>query len=279
LTKPWLFVLLGLAVHTNPALSQSSNGTLYLIGSTSTSIVVAADSLGVRIAEPPSTNEKLMPLGNTGVCFITGRSVIGSTGDADKLDLNKAVIAWIKEHSKANLPDAYASMDATLLKLMNAHRDRHPKWYSILAKEFSSFTCVGYYMASPQIYLSQYNATPDSITNNTPLNGNRLVPFAAAGQGRVCLEITKGKTTQTLSRFKNEPAVVKYRKAAESKNFASISTNDLLLLSRICLEATESAEGRAFDPDAKYVGPPNRYAVIEDRGGFKWVDPPSRPHQ
>jgi hypothetical protein len=71
-----------------------------------------------------------------------------------------------------------------------------------------------------------------------------------------------------------DPAIVKYRKALADGSFSSISTDDLLRVSRVCLEATESREGRAFDPNAKFVGPPNRYCVIDERQGFKWVDPP-----
>jgi hypothetical protein len=273
LTIPSSLLFLLLLLDAQPAVRQSSNGTLYFVGSTNTSVVVAADSLVTRIGEPSTTNDKLMPFGNVGVCFIGNRSVFGSTGDADRLDLNEAVRDWINEHPKANLPEAYESMAARLLNLMNQHRRKHPTWYTGLSKNFSYFICVSYYMAFPKIYGTPYNATPAEITNqpnNYPIPPGR---FKTWGWDDVCKEITEGKPSKEFSELKSDPVIAKYRKAKASNAFSTITENDLLTISRICLDATESPEGSKFDSHAKEVGPPNRYAVI-DRKGFRSVSPP-----
>ena len=50
-----------------------------------------------------------------------------------------------------------------------------------------------------------------------------------------------------------------------------LTTADLLGLSRLCLEATESTEGRQFDPAAAHVSPPNYFAVIDAKTGLRWA--------
>jgi hypothetical protein len=80
---------------------------------------------------------------------------------------------------------------------------------------------------------------------------SRPAVFRLFGWGNVCTEIARGIEKSKLSQFKSDPVVVKYRKAVASNSSSSISTDDLLRLSRACLEATESAEGRDFDPNAE----------------------------
>jgi len=83
LTKPWLFVLLGVALQTSLSVIKSGQGSLFVIGATGTSIVLGADSLvtdnGVRVR---NTN-KLIPLSDTGVCFIGGLSLIYATDNGN----------------------------------------------------------------------------------------------------------------------------------------------------------------------------------------------------
>jgi hypothetical protein len=269
---PRLLIFLVLAVPMNPWVSKSSKGTLFFVGSTSTSIVVAADGLVTDDGVPIGIKDKLMPLGNVGECFIGGDSRIGS--GKGEVDLEKTVRDWIRANPTAALPTAHEAMDATLSALMKASRRAHPEWYpNDPTQEFSYFICVGYYMGLQQFYASVYTATPQDITS-TPrprkIPPGRFKPF---GLGKVCTEIVTGNAGK-LSQFKSDPAVTKYRRAAASDNLSSISTNDLLRLGRVCIEATESPAGRKFDPDAKRVGPPNHYVVIDQRQGLKTVGRP-----
>ena len=100
-----------------------------------------------------------------------------------------------------------------------------------------------------------------------PLTPGFFGPF---GQSAVCLELMKGTSAQ-LARFKDRIPVKKYRTAYAAKRVGELGTDDLLALSKVCLEATESAEGKAFDPHAYQVAPPNHYAIIDPKDGFHWV--------
>jgi hypothetical protein len=128
------------------------------------------------------------------------------------------------------------------------------------------------------LYVSDYLAPTTQNTTARVLNRNGVPAgpgfFVALGKDAVCDEITKKNATAHFSKFKGNPAVVKYRKAFASKTLSTITAHDLLVMSRACLEATEGPEGRAFDSDADKVGPPNRYGVIDERKGFKWVGRP-----
>ena len=234
--------------------------------------MVAADSLvSYDNGAPPVTTDKLISLGNKGVCFIGGYSSIEG-----KVYLEETVKDWIRTSPKASLPQAHESIDAKLLASLKEFRSKHPEWDPREPRPddpFSYFICVGYYQGLPQIYATTYKALPHDI-KSTP--GHVLMPagrFQTEGWDSVCKEILEGHATP-LSEFKSEPVVMKYRKALAAKNVSSTSTHDLLHLSRICLEATESPDGQAFDPNAQKVGPPNHYAVIEKDKPLKWVKHP-----
>jgi hypothetical protein len=250
-----------------------AQGSLFVIGSTSTSIVVAADSRQSDRGKVLGARDKLIQLGNFGVCFVGRYSEIGEP--PYKADFQEIITDWIRLNPKVvAVPNAYESMSEKLLDSMKASRRRDPKWKPEYNDPFSYFICVGYW-GLPKIYASQYVLAPRGDVTSTSKSfdlANRSL--VTRGLGKVCQEITNGNTPAQFSVLKSDPAVVKYRKALKDRSFASISQDDLLRVSRVCLEATESPEGRAFDPDAKFVGPPNRYCVIDERQGFKWVDPP-----
>jgi len=236
--------------------------------------VVAADSLvSYDNGAPPVTTDKLISLGNKGVCFIGGYSSIEG-----KVYLEETVKDWIRTSPKASLPQAHESIDAKLLASLKEFRSKHPEWDPREPRPddpFSYFICVGYYRGLSQIDATYYTAQPHDITSahesRSPMPAG---PIVTEGWHSVCEEIFRAKATTPLLQFKSDPVVMKYRKALAANKVSSTSTQDLLHLSQICLEATESAEGRAFDPNAEKVGPPNRYVVIEKDKPLKWVEHP-----
>jgi hypothetical protein len=270
----WLLVIFGFALAGTPPVGESSHGTLYFIAASSTAIVVAADSLvSYDDGRPNDTKDKLIPLGDRGVCFIGGYSSI-----AGKVYLEETAKDWIRTNPKASLPVAHESIDAKLSASLKEFRSKYPEWDLKDGRPdnpFSYFICVGYYRGLPQIYVTTYyTAQPHDITSahesRSPMPAGRIV---TEGWHSVCNEILGGHAAP-LSEFKSDPVVMKYRKALAAKNVSSTSTHDLLHLSRICLEATESPDGQAFDPNAQKVGPRNHYAVIEKDKPLKWVKHP-----
>ena len=215
--------------------------------------------------------------------FIGGLSLIYSSGNEkrEEVDLEGIIRDWTKANPKAVLPAAQQSIDAKLLSSIKAFRRKHPSWHPESADPFSYVMCFGYYMGLQQVYESLYAATPEDITNvasHRPMQVGRL---GVEGRREVCAEIVAGHAQTKFWQVKSDPVVLKYREADASKNYSSISRNDLVRLGQICLEATESAEGQAFDHNAKEVGSPNYYAVIDERQGFKWIDPlnPQKSHR
>jgi hypothetical protein len=237
LTKRWLPLIFGFALAGTPPVIQSSHGTLYLIAASSTAIVVAADSLvSYDNGALPVTTDKLISLGNKGVCFIGGYSSIIE----GKVYLEQTAKDWIGTNPKASLPQAHESIDAKLTASLKEFRSKHPDWDPKDVRHgnpFSYFICVGYYRGLPQIYVTTYKALPHDI-KSAP--GHVLVPagrFQTEGWDSVCKEILEGHATP-LSEFKTDPVVMKYRKALAANKVSSTSTHDLLRLSLICLEAT-----------------------------------------
>jgi hypothetical protein len=269
LTKPWLFVLLAFALPTNPSIIRSSQGSLFVIGSTSTSIVVAADSRQSDRGKVLGARNKFIQLGD-GVCFVGRYSEIGEP--PYKVDFQEIITDWIRQNPNVALPNTHKLMSEKLLDSMKASRRRDPKWEPEHNDPFSYFICVGYYFGLPKFYATQYVLAPGGDVTSTPSSHDLTQkPLKTEGLSKVCKELTNGNTPTQFSVLKRDPAILKYRKALADGSFASISTDDLLRVSRICLEATESPQGRAFDPDAKFVGPPNRYCVIDERKGPKCV--------
>jgi hypothetical protein len=280
LTKRWLPLIFGFALAGTPAVVESSHGTLYFIAASSTAIVVAADSLvsagadsHVTAKRMLGTTDKLIPLGDRGVCFVGGYSSI-----AGKVYLEETARDWIRTNPKASLPVAHESIDAKLSASLKAFRSKHSEWDPKVPRPdapFSYFICVGYYRSLPHIYATTYTALPHDITSAPYDSSMDAGRFATEGWNSVCNEILGGKARTPLSQFKSDSVVMNYRKALAANNVSSTSTHDLLHLSRICLEATESAEGREFDPNAQKVGSPNRYVVIEEGKSLKWYDHPN----
>lgn len=125
----------------------------------------------------------------------------------------------------------------------------------------------------PVGFLSDYIA-PSTATGEftkdpleLPLTPGFFGPF---GQSAVCLELMNG-TSKKLATFKDRAAVKKYRTAYAAKKVHELGTDDLIALSEVCLQATESLEGKAFDSHAYQVAAPNRYAVIDSKQGFRWI--------
>jgi hypothetical protein len=92
--------------------------------------------------------------------------------------------------------------------------------------------------------------------------------FVPLGRDTVSLEITKNNDSSDFAKFKNDPTLKRYRHAVDTKTVNATTTKDFVAIFRLCLAATESAEGKKFDPDAFQVEAPNYFAVIDQKKGF-----------
>jgi hypothetical protein len=187
---------------------------------------------------------------------------------------------WLKQHPDANIREAYSAIDSEVLGALKAFHHKHPEldWkHQGIPREgkhsFVSLLCVGYDMGVPVDFVSDYAAPVMGAGEFTkdpteyPLRTGFFGPF---GVEIVSREILKETSTQ-LVKYRNIPAVKKYRTANAANKTADLSTDDFIALSKACLEATESQAGRLFDKDANLVAPPNHYAIIDPKQGFRWV--------
>ena len=281
-----LIATLGLTLLTSPTTVRTERGTLVLIGASSDSIVIASDSLVTDDTKAPKLNRrKIIPISKFAACFMTNVAVIketevhnGKEKIVSQINLEKIIADWGIAHPTAQLAQAFNSIDAKLTEVLSEEEHIYPgRVTSDRTYPFSSLYCVGYFGGSPMAYFSAYTvAAPGSVTVKQETSPMLPGYFQTAGADAVCNEVAKKDATREFSQFKSEPAIAKYRRARGTKNRYTITTSDLLAMSRTCLEATESDSGRRFDSRASFVGPPNRYAVIDEKLGFRWVPEPPR---
>jgi hypothetical protein len=275
-----IFTALGHAHAQSTPQLITETGTLIIVGFAADSIVLAADSAVIdpqtQLLRSEKVN-KIVPIGNAGACFIGGTSSMTiRTKEAviDTIHFIGIVKNWSKAHPHESMWNAYRLIGAQLFESMQAFQNKHP-FVSTIDRDGSltSFACVGYDIGVAEMSVTDYFAATDHKITKREVNGLKLgqaffVPF---GMDSVSLEIVKNDLSKHFEQLKEVSAVIKYRKAIATKIPFLITLDDMLKLSHICMKATESAEGREFDPKAVGVAPPNHYAEISGKSGFKWV--------
>lgn len=135
------------------------------------------------------------------------------------------------------------------------------------------FVCAGFDMGTPVVTSSDFYLQANSVPKVTPteriLTPGLVIPM---GRAEVATEILRGNST-ALQQFKNGPIVKKYREAKAAVKLSSLTERDLLLLSSACLDTTESTVAQNFSSSAADVSGPNRFAVIDQKHGFRWATP------
>src|ERR1700685_2172479 len=140
----WLLVLLGLALPANRLAVDRDAGTLIIVGATSTSIVLAADSLevhGMPGIKPSTTNKKIIQIGRFTACFILGDAGIQGLENGKvvvKVDFVKTIVDWSKNYPNGQLAEAYNSIDAEILQSMKTFQGK-TGFYADPVHSFSSF--------------------------------------------------------------------------------------------------------------------------------------------
>jgi len=260
---------------------RPESGTLILMGMSGNTIVLASDGLKFDTATgkpAPGDSKKIFPVGHFAACFIAGDLVARWKGVQEEVDFTKVIQEWSKAHTNAQLLEAYDAIDSKFDKLLN---EMHHKYgFPIDPHGFVvQLGCAGLFMGAPKAYVSNYIAASRDHIERDPASWTiRPGSFNPLAVNAVCDEIVRKRATNQFATYKTNPTIVRYRKTMASKSGQSISVNDLLEMSRVCLDATESDEGRRFEPRASTVGPPNRYAEIDDRHGFRWIPEPPISH-
>ncbi len=177
------FVFLRIVLPTNEAIVNIKAGTLIVIGVSRTSIVVASDSLVVDTMpgiEPTNTGKKIIPVGDGAACFMLGDSSLrwkqnGKT--IDEVDFVEIIENWSKAHQKAQVLDAYDSIDATLLDEMKTMQRKHAFSDDPLHFILVTWVCVGYSLGKVTCFIA---AITSQLQPKTSQNG---FPMAKCSQG------------------------------------------------------------------------------------------------
>lgn len=212
-----------------------------------------------------------MPAGRNAACVLMGMVHLRFSGKAqtNPVDTETTVRNWIAQHASSTLQEVHHGLTEELSAQFADVRVPY------LDKDFGiSLFCVGFDMGAPiglrSTFSFQMGTPPKLDSDKLTFTAGLVIPLARA---KVATEILTGDSA-VLGKFKAESSVRKYREARATGKRASLTEHDLLLLSSVCLNATESQAGRDFDAEAAEVSAPNRFAVIDAKTGFRWIKLP-----
>jgi hypothetical protein len=257
-----------IALLTHPQMTES--GTLIIFGVSADAVVIAADS-------SPGAEKKIIRAGKFAACTMTGLVVVEGNTSKDGLDLRKLILAWIAKHPNTEVRDTKTLIATEILDALEKFNKTTGLHSTEPGDAISAFGCVGYEKGTPLVLWTTFFVSGSGIQKRDTDQIVQIGYFTALGRNGVCNALTEGYPLQMLSRFLNAAPVQKYRNALSAGARDKLTTEDFLALAEVCEEATESAEGRAFDPLAYQVAAPNHFAVIDRQNGFKWIgDNPPR---
>lgn len=259
---------------------RSERGTLILIGATRHEITVAADSASYFKHGIATGVTKIFAVGRFSACTINDHAAFKIRVDGrlvDDLELGDEVQRWITAHPVAEVMVAAPELTELIQDSLSSFVKRNLKYLKQNSlepsqKSHTALVCVGFFERAA-VALSNDIMLDESSGVVSVHDGKFLLPsgfFLPLGIPRVSTELLEGNNP-TLKSFRNRPVVQKYRSAIANGSAGSLTANDFLGLSKVCLTATESAAGKKFDSFAFEVAPPNRFAVISDTSGFRSV--------
>ena len=276
-----LLGLIFLAIH--PLAEKESRkiiattGTLILIGASATDLTIATDSRATSGAGLKTTATKIFPISKFAACTLNNAAGITLRNGNEVLDtiqFGETIQRWASEHPTSSVKEAHEVLSQIITNDMGnfflLHRDIPPP--SVIV----SIVCFGYDTETFVLYTDDIYA-PDSKDSKPFLRSGSFNPphgfFLPLGESQICKDILGGNSP-FLAKYRETLAVKKYHNLKDTGRLATITTIDLLELSKTCLVATESTEGLQFDPNAFLVGAPNYYAAISRRNGFHRLPSP-----
>jgi hypothetical protein len=251
---------------------EPAHGTLIILSATNSSIVIAADSGLAQNGKIISTKEdKIMPTGRDAACVLIGMMHFGHIGEtqAYSVDIRSTTKTWIAQHTSSTLRELHHGLTKEFSEKLANNR------VAYLDKKFGfSLFCVGFDMGFPiglrSTFSFQTDTPPKLDSDELVFRPGLVIPL---GTAKVATEILQGES-DALRTFKSEAIVDKYRKARKNGTLASLTERDLISISSACLRATETRAAQEFFADAAEVAAPNRFAVIDQKHGFRWTSPP-----
>ena len=264
-------VMLILATGFHWAEPDFEGGTLILIGATRHEITIAADSGSFSQRQGVEAGHvKIFPLGHYSACSIFRNAAITLRADNTKVDFGDELSQWISAHPNAEFIEAAPLIAEKMRSALAVFIAKNLLFMQPPLTSRTSLICVGFSEGKPAAILNDIVMADANQPVTVESKGFQLPPgfFMGLGLPDVAMSIVQGDDAR-LDKFRNQAAVKKYRTAVTNKVIGTLTAQDLISISRVCLSATESAEGRAVDPDTFIVVPPNHFAVISSYKGFR----------
>jgi hypothetical protein len=237
------------------------NTGLVLIASARDGWAIATDGAQLNADGTTSRADKLFPIGRVGAVAIAGSvSIQDPVGRPvrEELDVAGIVRTWIASH-----PDA--SLDSGIREITGQVSREAIRFFSARgpgkhAGEYR-FTLIfaGYTNQKPVIIGSKYFAP---IAKGRP---PKIEPIAVSatpgtilvfGPGAVAAEVFDGNSA-SLKKFKSSDAIANYKSSSPQ----SLTAQQLSTVLGTILDATESAQGKAFSRNSK-VAAPNKIITV-----------------
>jgi len=255
------------------AKTDSETGTLILIAATKNQITLAADSGSTSHYEgiqPGHT--KIFPVGRYSACAIFRNAAITLRLEdkvLNRVDFGDEVTKWIAAHPHAEVVEAAPAIADAMRSALTTFVEQNSRYMLSLTSD-TSLICVGFSEAKPIAILNTISLTDPAKPIGVKHSNFQLPPGFLVGLGLpdVTTDVLQGND-QRLAKYRSKAPVQKYRIAVANKALGTLTAADLIMVSRVCLAATESAEGHVVDPDSVIVVPPNHFAVISRFSGLR----------
>jgi hypothetical protein len=261
----------------------SNTGTLVIVGVGKDGIAVASDG---KMCPPGGTKckavEKIFPFGQKGAVGFVG-NVTGEVRRGDDLIASIDVLKITKDLSpKTADMDVEGAFDAIISAVgdkLEAFMAQVPDSEQGSTKPIFRIVVAGYSSNGPIVWWAKFYGKNRERDSHHLVDQKRdsVKPgdLFTSGKWLVSEELLQANA-DLLRIFNNEPPAVRVRDAISTGKRSSLTSQDFLEWSDVCLRATESPEGQNYDQDPAVVGPPNRFGVITSSAGLRWVEAPAQ---
>lgn len=241
---------------------------LTLIALANDGFAIASDGAQLNADGTISEVQKIFPLGKSGAVVLAGKV---STQDPvtrpvrEEFNASRIVELWLNAHPDASFEAA--SRDLSSLMSQAADRFFSRRNFGAEAGQYRFALLFANY-ADGRASLSGVRYFMPT-TSGKPMRTEAISGLPRAGEVwmfglvKTPQELLTGNAA-VLSKYKADPAV---RKSRSSKR-DQLSAQEMLSAFDVLLRATESPEGRKFDPGKSVIAPPNRLATITLGDGF-----------
>lgn len=233
-------------------------------------LAMASDGAQLNADGTISEVQKIFPVGKTGAAILAGQ--VSSQDPVtrpvrEEFNASRIVELWLNAHPDASFEMVEHDLSALILQAANRFFSRR-KPGAEAGKYRFNLLFVSYAEGHVSLSGSRYfmpAAQGQPMRTEAISAAPKIGEIWMFGLVKTPQELLAGNS-EVLKKYKANPAISKFRSA----NRDGLSAQDLLSAFDVLLQATESPEGRKFDPVKSVIAPPNRLATITESNGFSF---------